>query len=91
MNQEEQLVETGEAASAVLSQPAFNQVINSLVERSFQTFVNTSPDQGQVREQAYNHYRALVDVVDTLKQQVSVRDEILAKGDTRQEELKDHE
>jgi hypothetical protein len=26
-----------------------------------------------------------------LKQQVSVRDEILAKGDTRQEELKDHE
>jgi hypothetical protein len=91
MNQEEQLVETGEAASAVLSQPAFNQVINSLVERSFQTFVNTSPDQGQVREQAYNHYRALVDVVDTLKQQVSVRDEILAKGDNRQEELKDHE
>ncbi len=91
MNQEEQLVETGEAASAVLSQPAFNQVINSLVERSFQTFVNTNPDQGQQREQAYNHYRALVDVVDTLKQQVSVRDEILAKGDTRQEELKDHE
>jgi hypothetical protein len=91
MNQEEQLVETGEAASAVLSQPAFNQVINSLVERSFQTFVNTSPDQGQLREQAYNHYRALVDVVDTLKQQVSVRDEILAKGDNRQEELKDHE
>jgi len=91
MNQEEQLVETGEAASVVLSQPAFNQVINSLVERSFQTFVNTSPDQGQLREQAYNHYRALVDVVDTLKQQVSVRDEILAKGDTRQEELKDHE
>ena len=91
MNQEEQLVETGEAASAVLSQPAFNQVINSLVERSFQTFVNTSPDQGQLREQAYNHYRALVDVVDTLKQQVSVRDEILAKGETRQEELKDHE
>ena len=91
MNQEEQLVETGEAASAVLSQPAFNQVINSLVERSFQTFVNTSPDQGQLREQAYNHYRALVDVVDTLKQQVSVRDEILAKGDPRQEELKDHE
>ena len=32
MNQEEQLVETGEAASVVLSQPAFNQVINSLVE-----------------------------------------------------------
>jgi len=32
----------------------------------------------------------LVDVVETLKQQVSIKDEILAKGDTRQEEL-DHE
>lgn len=90
MNEEEQLVETGEAAEAVLSQPAFNQVVNNLVERSFQTFVNTKPDQGSDRELAYNHYRALVDVVETLKQQVSIKDEILAKGDTRQEGL-DHE
>jgi hypothetical protein len=91
MNEEEQMIETGEAAEAVLSQPAFNQVINGLVERSFQTFVNTQPTQAKEREQAYSHYRALVDVVDTLKQQVSIRDEILAKGDTRQEEAQDHE
>mgnify|MGYP003658031418 CR=1 FL=1 len=91
MNQEEQLLETGEAAEIVLAQPAFNQVINGLVERSFQTFVNTKPEETGERERAYSHYRALVDVVETLKQQVSIRDEILAKGDTRQEEAQDHE
>ena len=91
MNQEEQLVENGEAAEAVLAQPAFNQVINGLVERSFQTFVNSKPEDAAGRERAYNHYRALVDVVDSLKQQVSVKDEIMTKGDIRQEELSDHE
>jgi hypothetical protein len=91
MNQEEQLVETGEAAEAVLAQPAFNQVINGLVERSFQTFVNTKPEETGERERAYNHYRALVDVVDSLKQQVSVKNEIISKGDIRQEELSDHD
>jgi hypothetical protein len=91
MNKEEQLVQDGEAAEAVLSQPAFNEVINSLVERTFATFVNTKPEEGQERERQYSHYRALVDVVDTLKQQVSIKEEILAKGDSSQEELSDHE
>ena len=88
---EEEHTEIGQAAEAVLALPAFNQVVNSLVESSFQTFVNSKPDQGAIRERAYNHYHGLVDVVDTLKQRVAVRDEILAKGDTRQEEEQDHE
>jgi len=88
---EEEHTEIGQAAEAVLALPAFNQVVNSLVESSFQTFVNSKPDQGEIRERAYNHYHGLVDVVDTLKQRVAVRDEILAKGDTRQEEEQDHE
>ena len=55
--QEEQLVQAGDDAEALLSTDAFDRVINGLV-----------------------------DVVNTLKQQVSVRDEILAKGDNSQEE-----
>ena len=87
---EEEHIELGQASETVLDLPAFNQVVNHLVESAFQTFVNSKPDQGEVRERAYNHYHGLVDVVDTMKQRVAVRDEILAKGDTRQEEL-DHE
>ena len=86
--QEEQLVMAGDEAGAVLSSSAFNSVINELVERSFQTFVNTEPADKDKREYAYNHYRALVDVVDTLKQRVQVRDSIIEQqnGDNSQEE-----
>jgi hypothetical protein len=86
--QEEQLVVAGDEAGAVLSGSAFNSVINELVEKSFQTFVNTEPADKDKREYAYNHYRALVDVVDTLKQRVQVRDSIIEQqnGDNSQEE-----
>ena len=86
--QEEQLVVAGDEAGAVLSGSAFNSVINELVERAFQTFVNTEPADKDKREYAYNHYRALVDVVDTLKQRVQVRDSIIEQqnGDNSQEE-----
>lgn len=84
--QEEQLVQAGDDAEALLSADAFDRVINSLVESTFQAFVNSKPEDGDQRERTFSHYRALVDVVNTLKQQVSVRDEILAKGDNSQEE-----
>jgi len=84
--QEEQLVQAGDDAEALLSAEAFDRVINSLVESTFQAFVNSKPEDGDQRERTFSHYRALVDVVNTLKQQVSVRDEILAKGDNSQEE-----
>jgi hypothetical protein len=78
----------GDEAGAVLNGSAFNSVINELVERAFQTFVNTEPADKDKREYAYNHYRALVDVVDTLKQRVQVRDSIIEQqnGDNSQEE-----
>ena len=84
--QEEQLVQAGDDAETLLSADAFDRVINSLVESTFQTFVTSKPEDGDNRERTFSHYRALVDVVNTLKQQVSVRDEILAKGDNSQEE-----
>ena len=86
--QEEQLVMAGDEAGAILNGSAFNSVINELVERAFQTFVNTEPADKDKREYAYNHYRALVDVVDTLKQRVQVRDSIIEQqnGDNSQEE-----
>ena len=87
-NQEEQLVMAGDEAGAVLSGSAFNSVINDLVERAFQNFVNSEPEDKDKREHAYSHYRALVDVVDTLKQRVQVRDSIVEQqnADNSQEE-----
>jgi len=85
--QEEQLVAAGDQAEAVLSASAFTSVVNDLVETTFQSFVNSKPEDKEDREQAYNHYRALVDVVNTLKQKVEVRNSIVSQGDNSQEEL----
>ena len=85
--EEKQLLQAGEDAHALLNNPAFNRVVDVIVSQTFQAFVNTNPDEAQERERAYHHYQGLTDVVNTLKQQVEVRDQILAQ----QEEAQDHE
>ena len=77
--QEEQLCRFGDEADVLLKTPAFDATINQLVDTSFQAFVNSKPEDTQGRERSYSHYRALVDIVSTLQQRVSVRDEIKAK------------
>ena len=83
---EEELIQLGEDAEALLKSEPFNRVINKLVEQTFQSFVNSQPEQSKERSITYYHYRALVDVVNTLKQQVAVRDEVLTKRDISEEE-----
>ena len=83
---QEELIQVGEDAEALLKSTAFNNVVNKLVEQQFQSFVNSQPEQSKERSVTYYHYRALVDVVNTLKQQVAVRDEVLAKRDNSEEE-----
>ena len=87
-NQQDELIKIGDDCESLLKSEPFNRVINGLTESSFQRFVNSKPENKEERENTYYHYRALVDVVSTLKQQVAVRDEIIAKeqGDTSQEE-----
>ena len=89
MNEEEQLVLQGEAAEVLLNSEAFSSTVNSLVDASFQNFTNSTPEENEKREAAYHHYRALVDIVSTLRQRVQVKDEIVAKksdDDNNQEE-----
>ena len=84
--EEHELIQLGEDAEVLLKSEPFNRVINKLVEQQFQSFVNSQPEQSKERSITYYHYRALVDVVNTLKEQVSIRDEILAKRDISEEE-----
>lgn len=83
MNQDETdvLVQQGNDAETILDYPAFSNIVNSIVDASFQTFSNTKPEDTSARERAYNHYRAIVDIVNTLQQRVQVRDQILAAQD----------
>jgi len=83
---EDRLIELGDAAEHLLASEPFNLVVNGLVDSAFQRFANSPPGDKEGRETTYCHYRALVEVVNSLKQAVSIRDEALAKRDTSEEE-----
>lgn len=87
------LVDQGNDAEVLLEHPAFNRSIDSIVETTFQTFVNSQYTEKEVRENAYGHYRALVDLVNTLKQRVIVRDGIhtkIERDNSETDERMDH-
>ena len=81
MTKEETLVTFGNEAEELVNSEVFNRTINRMVEGSFQAFVNSKPEETKARDKSYDHYRALVDIVNTLRQDVQVRDEILAKNE----------
>jgi len=76
-----QLIQKGEDAETLLASDAFNDTVNTLVDSTFQSFVNSNPADKDKREAYYNHYRALVEIVSTLRERVAVKDEIKAKAD----------
>lgn len=86
MDEQEKLIEMGDEAEILLANETFNKTVNTMVEQTFQTFVNTKYDEKDRRENAYLTYRSLVDIVHTLQQRVSVRDEIKQNRDTNEEE-----
>lgn len=81
--QEQVLVDQGHSAEQLLQSEVFSSTVNNLVDACFQQFVNTKPEDSTSRETAYNHYRALVDIINTLKQKVSVKDEIMSKNEEK--------
>ena len=80
---EDDLLRLGDEAQALLGADVFDKTVNDLVNQAFQTFCNSRPDDQETRERAYAHYRALVDIVQTLQQRVTVKDEIVAKSKTK--------
>ena len=81
MNKEEVLINLGNDAEQILNMEVFNKTINRMVEGSFQAFVNSKPEETDARNKSYDHYRALVDIVNTLRHDVQVRDEIITKNE----------
>tara|TARA_B100001094_G_C18136681_1_gene775510 strand:+ start:218 stop:496 length:279 start_codon:yes stop_codon:yes gene_type:complete len=76
---EQELIRLGDDSESLLKSDSFNTVINTLVDGAFQAFVNSKPDESENRERCYTHYRACVDILNTLRHHVSVRDEINTK------------
>ena len=81
MNKEEVLINLGNDAEQILNMEVFNKTINRMVEGSLQALVNSKPEEIDARNKSYDHYRALVDIVNTLRHDVQVRDEIITKNE----------
>jgi len=81
MEKEELLINIGNDAEQLLKMEVFNKTINRMVEGTFQAFVNSKPEETEARNKTYDHYRALVDIVNTLKHDIQVRDEIKSKNE----------
>ena len=81
---EEQLVNFGTEAETLLNTEAFSRTINSLIDGTVQAFYGSAPNEKDKRDQAYQHYRALVDIVSTLRQQVEVKDQIVSRQNDEQ-------
>ena len=79
MDDEPKLIEIGQDAEILLGSETFTRVTTMLADMAIQAFMNSAPEQRDERERSYHHYRALLEIVSTLKQQVSVKDEILKK------------
>lgn len=86
MNEQESMLYLGNASEETLKGDAFNTVVNDLIESTFSAFVNSDPAENEKRTVAYYQYRALREVVDTLKQNVSVRDEINQRNKAEEEQ-----
>ena len=76
---DDQTVELGTRADALLSSATFNYTIGSLVEQYTAEMFTTAPEQQDERERLYYLHHALCDIRNRLQVWVAQKDVILAQ------------
>jgi len=78
---QEQLVNQGQEAEQLLKNESFNKVVKGLLDQYVQVFFNTDPSQSDERNIAYYSARSVQEVINTLNQQVLMKNQILEKNE----------
>lgn len=73
---ENDLIERGIRAQAVLTDPTIQQAINDLIEAIKNEILVTKPEENDKRERFYFAYQGIADVIGLLNQMVAVRVQI---------------
>lgn len=73
---EDELIERGVRAQAVLQDPMIQQAINDLIEAIKNEILVTKPEETDKRERFYYAYQGVADVIGLLNQMVGVRVQI---------------
>jgi ethanolamine ammonia-lyase large subunit len=82
---DEALMKMGDDAERLLKDDSFINIINSLAESTYAQFVNSKLEDKELRDQIYAQYRGLTDIMGTLNQRVSVRNQILERDSNEEE------
>lgn len=78
---EDQLVSQGQDAEILLKNENFNKIVKALLDQYVQVFFNTDPLQTDERNIAYYSARSIQEVINTLNQQVLMKNQILKKNE----------
>tara|TARA_B110000908_G_C10147874_1_gene399914 strand:+ start:597 stop:875 length:279 start_codon:yes stop_codon:yes gene_type:complete len=85
MTNEDELVNKGEDAEMLLGLDAFTNMVDSQIQAATQQFFASDPEDFEMREDAYLQYRALAELISTLRQQVEVLAQIKSKATPEEE------
>jgi|TARA_Y100000385_G_C12518948_1_gene394537 hypothetical protein len=77
----ELLVKQGQDAEILLKNESFNKVVKGLLDQYVQVFFNTDPAQADERNIAYYSARSVQEVINTLNQQVLMKNQIIEKNE----------
>lgn len=72
-DEEARAVQQGFQAEALLADPTFNEVMDSLAKHWADQFFTSSPDQQAGRERAYQAYSSLADIFTVLRDRVAAK------------------
>jgi hypothetical protein len=79
--EQELMVERGNAAEHLLKSDVFVAAVNSLINQYMGNILQSPPENPALRESGYFQARAVQDIVGVLNQWVAVRDQIIANND----------
>ena len=79
-NEQEQVQKNSDTPSLDKNE-SFNKVVKGLLDQYVQVFFNTDPSQSDERNIAYYSARSVQEVINTLNQQVLMKNQILEKNE----------
>ena len=74
---DQQIIEQGTHAETLLASDAFNRTVRGLLDQYVSMFFSTDPAQVDDRQAAYYSARAVNEIINTLNQQVAMKEQIL--------------
>lgn len=82
----QEIINQGQAAETLLANEAFGAIVKGLMDNNVGLFFSTDPEDTKTRDVAYYSARAIQDIINTLNQQVAMKEQALAAAEDNKED-----